>query len=91
MKKLFVNTQTQECGMYDPSDLDDNWIEAPNGTQAVYYLKAHGIFLYYKVQKGILKICTENNIWTDSILIVSEINNSLLTVHLWGTLQDFDL
>lgn len=90
--KLFVNTVTKECGMYDPSDLDDgNWIEAPKGTQAVYV--PNGIecdpIHFYKIKDGVLLLWCEEN-WYVSTYTPELLTKSRFMTHLWGTLPDFE-
>ena len=89
--KLFVNTKTQECGMYDPSDLDDdNWIEAPKGTQAVYYV--FPIPLFYKVDESVLMVfILSTSEWHTAPFTIKELTSGGFATYLWGTLQDFDL
>lgn len=88
--KLFVNTVTKECGMYNPSDLDDgNWIEAPKGTQAVYMSSLSNSELFYKVEDGVLLLwCLDE--WLESNMTPSSLSSSSLITHLWGTLPDFE-
>ena len=89
--KLFIKTQTQECGMYDPSDLDDtNWIEAPKGTQAVYWSNFQDKPLFYKVDNSVLYV-SDYHKWHLSAFTLNKLTTTLVLNHLWGTLQDFDL
>lgn len=92
--KLFVNTVTKECGMYNPSDLDNrNWIEAPKGTQAVYLNTKINTFVFYQIENGDFKFYSNaNKHWLPSPFTLSELGGGWFKhlTHLWGTLPDFE-
>lgn len=89
--KLFVNTKTKECGMYEPSDLDDEyWIEAPKGTQAVYLDQDESdkIF-FYKIKDNTLFLWIGVD-WCISTFTPELLAESPFLYHAWGTLPDFE-
>lgn len=89
--KLFVNTKTKKCGMYDPSDLDDQyWIEAPKGTQAVYGSKHNSLIYFYKIEDGTLLLWCCVGYWYTSTYTPELLAESPFMTHLWGTLPDFE-
>lgn len=90
--KLFVNTKTKECGVYDPQDLDDeNWVEAPKGTQAVYWSGMGKKPLFYRVKGGCLYLYSRAfNGWANSNVTVECLIKNKRLQHLYGTLQDFE-
>lgn len=88
---IFVNTVTKECGVYDPKDLDDNnWIQAPKGTQAVYTDLDGDYFFFYKIQKNDLMVTNIHGTCCISTYTSSSLAKCPLMQHLYGTLQDFE-
>lgn len=88
---IFVNTRTKECGVYDPKDLDDgNWIEAPKGTQAVYWSYQVSFPVFYKMSRNGLLLVLKNRGWGLSKMQPLELQHNTFILHLWGTLQDFE-
>lgn len=89
--KLFVNTKTKECGVYDPQDLDDeNWVEAPKGTQAVYTNLDGDYFFFYRIHKNDLLVTNIDGYCFTSSYTSSALAKCPLMKHLYGTLQDFE-